>query len=361
MKIGIIIGSLGYGGAEKVTLRLAEWFIKKGNLVSIYTTMNPPEREYKLLEDINRYMCHTERRGLNLIKKLRNTIRNDRPDIIIVMDTPMCVYAVPALIGLRIPFIVSERSNPKTESIKKITKILSHILMKIANGFIFQTNNAKKCYSKYIQKKSYVIPNPLKIEDLPRPYNGKRTKRIVAVGRIVSAKNYPLLIEAFNEFNFKYPEYILEIYGDGKERNAIEELIKKMENRKNIHLKGIHSDVLEKICSAEIYVLTSDLEGMPNALIEAMAIGIPVISTDCPSGGPADLIENMKNGILIPTKNKKVLIDTLETLVTNIELQKKLSENGLEIRKRLDIENIGNIWLEKINKIMRDSDAAKSK
>ena len=313
--------------------------------------MVPPKKEYDLSNEIQRFGCHAEKK-IEIIKKLRETIKNDNPDIIIIMDTPMCVFSVPALEGLNIPYIVSERSNPNTNAIKKTTKIFSHLLMKRCNGYVFQTNGAKEYFSKSIQKKSIVIANPIEVSKLPKIYNGRRAKKIVAVGRLIEAKNYPLLINAFDDFYSKHSEYVLEIYGDGKERTNIEKLIQTKKSHSNIMMMGVHDDVLEKIKNASIFILSSDLEGMPNALIESMAMGIPSISTDCPSGGPKDLIINKKDGILIPTNDKTALVSAMNEIVDDLELQNLLSVNSVKIRERLNIERIALQWKEYINYIV---------
>ena len=350
MRIGIIIGSLGFGGAERVTIRLAEWWIKKNWNVSIFTTMCPPEHEYKLPPGANRIYCHMNGSGVSLIKTLRNSIKNDRPDVVIIMDTPMCVYCVPALLGLRIPFIVSERSAPNTNAIKKITRYLSHFFMNAADGFVFQTNGAKKYYNNRIQKRSDVIANPLDLDTLPEPFHGQKSKRIVAVGRLIPAKNYPLLINAFERFLESHYDFCLEIYGDGPERAKIEHIVSKSPAAQKIHLMGSYSDVLQRITDAAVYVLSSNLEGMPNALIEAMALGIPSISTDCPPGGPADLITNMENGLLVPINDPSKLADAMGVLVDNCEFSENISKNSVNIRERLKIDVIGAKWDSAIEK-----------
>lgn len=352
MKIGIIIGSLGLGGAERVVTRLTEWWCNKDIEVSIYTTMTPPQEEYTIPERAKRLYCHENGSGLKLIKTIRNVIRDDSPDIVVIMDTPMCVYAVPALLGLKIPFVVSERSAPNTNAIKKSTRYLSHFLMNFAQGYIFQTNGAKNYYNKRIQHRSVVIENPLNIECLPEPYTGKREKRIVAIGRHIKVKNYPLLIKAFEIFSEKNFGYNLEIYGDGPERPNIECLVAQSVVGSQIHIMGTHTDVLRMVNKASLYILSSDLEGMPNALLESMALGLPVISTDCPSGGPADLIENGKNGILVPVNDARAMAVAMETILENESLASNMGKAAFEIRNRLNIETVGVKWSNFLNRFI---------
>ena len=181
--------------------------------------------------------------------------------------------------------------------------------------------------------------------ELPQIFIGERTKRIVAVGRLIPAKNYPLLINAFELFCQKHTSYVLEIYGDGVEKEKIQHLVNKSICKEKIFMQGACQNVLERIRDAELYVLSSDLEGMPNALIEAMALGLACVATDCPSGGPADLIKHKSDGILVPVNNPQVMSEAMSFLVENIEERKEISCNATKIRKRLDIKYIGNEWM----------------
>lgn len=344
MKIGIIIGSLGFGGAERVTVILSDYWSKHGHSVSIFTTMRRPENEYIVVESIKRIECFSGTKGAT-IKCLRSNLIKTPQDIVLIMDTPMCAMAVPSLIGLKIPFVVSERSSPATKAIKRSTKIVSHLLMNLASGFVFQTNEAKNYYNRKIQSRSTIIANPLKVEELPTPYFGERERRVVAVGRLIPAKNYPNLIHAFLKFHEDNDDYRLEIYGDGVLKKELTKMINEYNASQFIKLMGSRKSVLEDIKTAAIYVLSSDIEGMPNALIEAMAMGIPCIATDCPSGGSKDLIQDGMNGLLAPVRNSDVLANSLSRYVEDDNLSRMVSMNSIKVRDKLDINIIGEKWI----------------
>lgn len=344
MKIGIVIGSMGFGGAERVTSILSENWVAQSHSVTIYTTMIKPEKEFVLAEGVKRIECNCGGR-ISTIKTLRQALKKERQDVVLIMDTPMCAIAVPALMGLSIPFIVSERSSPSTKAIKKTTKMVSRFLMNFADGFVFQTNGAKSCYNTRIQKRSIVIPNPIKLNSIPSPYEKERDKRVVAVGRLIPAKNYPILFEAFKDVHHEFEDFILEIYGEGELKEYLQLLIQKLDASKYIKLMGSTDNVLMEIRTAAVYVLSSDIEGMPNALIEAMAMGMPCISTDCPSGGPKDLIENEYNGLLIQKNNSYALSNAIKQLIKNKELSDTISMNAFDIRSRLSIDIIGEKWI----------------
>ena len=350
MRIGIIIGSLGYGGAERVTAALSGYWASKNTSVTVFTTMKKPAAEYPLAEGVTRIECYSGRM-ISTMVSLRRQIKAHPQDIILIMDTPMCVVAVPVLLGLGIPYVVSERSSPGTKAIKWTTKALSHALMNLCDGFVFQTKGAQSYYARRIQRKSVVIPNPLVVESLPAPYEGERDKRVVAVGRLIPAKNYPNLIRAFVAFHQAHPDHVLEIYGDGALKDDLATLVDRLHAQGYVKLMGPSGTVLEEIRTASLYVLSSDIEGLPYALIEAMALGIPCISTDCPSGGPKDLIVDGENGLLIPVSDHKALNHAMERLMADEGLRRKLSSEAIKIRDRLDCVTISEKWTVYFRKI----------
>lgn len=351
MKIGIIIGSIGYGGAERVAVRLASWFEKCGHDISIFTTKNAPQNEYSVPDSIKRYQCVTDKGRLQLVLSLRENIKKEGPSAVIVMGTPMCVYAVPALAGLGIPFIVSERSSPQNANIKSSTRVLSRKLMNMADYFVFQTTDAKGFFSEKIQRRSTVIANPIVAEEFTTPYTQERDEKIVAVGRLIKEKNYPMLISAFEIVSKIHSQYRLEIFGDGPEKENIQKLIDTKGLQSKVKLMGLRSDLLKCINDASLFIMSSDFEGMPNALIEAMALGLACVSTDCPCGGPADLIENGVNGILVPVSNVDSLAKAVDDLLNSPAKRNLLGKNAAEIKNRLDIDIIGKQWLDVINEI----------
>lgn len=345
-KIAILISSLKRGGAERVTVRLAEYFVKMGIQCDIITLHNPSKNEYLIPNGVKR-LCN----GGNSIVKLRHRIKCSAPDLLLVMDTPLCMFAIPACMGLKIKTVVSERNAPAQFSGKKITKYLSRFFMKYADGFVFQTEEAKRFYNKKINGRGKVIPNPLFTSDIPNPYTGTREKTIVAVGRLVQQKNHSLLIDAFDRIKTDFPDYKVIIYGEGTLRQELEKKIADLDLIDRIELQGNKSNVLELIRKSSLFVMPSDFEGMPNALIEALALGLPCISTDCPCGGPAYLIKNDINGVLVPTRDVNALENALRDLLSHPEKASRLARQAVEVRSELDIAAVGKLWLEYLKEI----------
>lgn len=176
----------------------------------------------------------------------------------------------------------------------------------MADGCVFQTSDAQKWFPKRLQKKSRIIYNAVKEEF----YQVDRTPvrgEIVTCGRLTEQKNHRLLIDAFAEVQKIYPFATLKIYGEGALREKLQNQIESLNLNEKVFLMGATNDVAKALQTADLFVLSSDYEGMPNALMEAMAAGVPCISTDCPCGGPRELFGN-DNNFLIPVGDKTVLV-----------------------------------------------------
>lgn len=181
---------------------------------------------------------------------------------------------------------------------------------------------------------------------------GDRNKRIVNISRLVPEKNQVMLIKAFSAIHMKYPEYTLAFYGDGSEKNNILKLSWKYKIQDKVRVYPATNDIMNIIRKDAVFVLTSNHEGFPNSLAEALAMGIPCISTNCRIGGPKDMIRHNVNGKLFPVNDTEQLIKELDELLGNEKMQKEFSGNAIEIRNRLGEEEIIKLWLKEINKII---------
>lgn len=243
--------------------------------------------------------------------------------------------------GLGIPVVVSERNDPQRSN--KYLKILRACLYYLASGFVFQTEQAMNYFHKKIRRKSIVIPNPLFID--VEPVNTiDRKKEIISVGRLVPQKNHEHIILAFKKIANKYQDYKLLIYGEGSLRENLHNLIKDTGLEKKIILKGVTTTLHEEIKNAQIFVLASEFEGMPNALMEAMGLGLACISTDCPSGGPAVLINNKKNGILVPVGDINAIAESIEYLIQNDSARIDIANEAIKIRDLMNHAIINKKW-----------------
>lgn len=359
MNIGIFIGGLTNGGAERVVCNLSNYLCKKHNVTII--TMSSIESRYILDKKVNHKPLESRSESGNFIIKnikrlveLNRIIKRKENDIYITFLPITSFIMLFFRKKIKVPIIVSVRNDPKVEYGKRIYNFLMRVLYPLADGYIFQTNEAKEYFNGIIKNSCEVIPNPINEQFITKPYLGERKKSIVSVGRLSEQKNHLLLIEAFSRISDKYSEYKLIIYGEGILRKILEDKIKELKLENRIHLPGNVKNIKEKIYDSSLFVLSSDYEGMPNALMEAMALGIPVISTDCQGGGARFLIDNQKNGILTPIKDVQAMSDAIDKVLSNKELSQKIGIEGRNIVNILNPNDIYKRWEEYIDKIYRN-------
>lgn len=352
-KIAFYIGSLSMGGAERVIVNLAAYFHSCGYKVTIVTKEQDSD-EYPVPEGVTRILADivgeeiSNNRLLNLyrrIAKLRNIWKQLKTDYIVSFIKKNNFMAITSSMGLHIPVIVSVRSNPAREYPDKVTKLLANVLFNRAAGVVLQTQQAKEFFSKAVQKKAEVLPNSLSEQFLQMEYFDERKKEIVWVGRMDSNKNPVMLLRAFGAIAEKYPDWILKYIGDGPLMEELKELSHNEKYAEQICFTGRMEDVAGAIRPASIFVLTSKQEGMPNALMESMVSGLAVVSTDCPCGGPAELIEDGVNGILIPVDDEKALAEALDKLLSDEEYRNRLGENAKKLIDKVHPDIVNRQWL----------------
>lgn len=353
-KIVFYTASLAKGGAQRVIVNLAESLVKKGYPVTIVTTMKG-EQEYVISDKINRvYSDITEEETTsNRIKnfvarflKLRRIWRQEDAGVIVAFIGKNNFMALLTAFGLRIPVITSVRGEPREEYYSSILRFLSKTLMGLSKGLILQTPDAKAYFPKWIQRKSIILDNPLNPEFIDEYYTGERKKEIVTVGRLDSNKNQKLIIDAFCQIADEFPDYNLILYGDGEDREYLTEYAGKTKYAGQIFLPGPIRNVKKRIQQSKIFVLSSNTEGMPNCLLEAMALGIPSISTDCPCGGPRMLMEGKENGILVPVGEVEPMANAMVKLLTDEKLWKKYSQNAYKLTEDLHPDKVNQKWEE---------------
>ena len=216
---------------------------------------------------------------------------------------------------------------------------------------VFQTEDAKNTYPENIAAKGTVIFNPIK-ENLPERYTGERNKNITTFCRISYQKNLPVLVKAFSEVHKDFEDYRLCIIGntqnadDEKALRETEDLIEKLNLNDFVDFEPFSLNVHEKIIEDAVYVNSSDYEGMSNAMLEAMAIGMPVVCTDCPIGGASAVIKDGENGLLVPVGDVESLAEAIKSVISDKELSAKLSENAVKIKDELSLINIARKWME---------------
>lgn len=355
--ITIVANNMLPGGAERVISILANFMVEQGVRVNVIL-VNKTDIYYNFNSKVNiisieKLSGNAQINKLLKYKKIRQIIKKDKPDIVLSMPEEIGIYVLLAMVWTGIPVVVSERNNPRVMPYKKATRFLRKIAYNFAAGIVFQTHNAAEFFSNRIQKKGIILKNPLNAENIPQAFEGTREKKIVGTGRLFEQKNFKLLISAFSEFQKIHSDYSLIIYGEGHLRKELEEYAENMLLKGSWKMPGRSTNWLEESKEAAMFVLSSDFEGMPNALIEAMATGIPSISTYCPSDGSSELIENNQNGILIPVGDADSLCKAMCKIADDEEFSKVLSKNALRIKENLNSETICRQWLDYLEGIIK--------
>ncbi len=351
------INAIHDGGAERVILQLAKHFANNG-YKSVLVTSFVDDNEYPVPENVLRITLEEKNdkksfvsRNISRIVKLRRICKEVRPlGVISFMGEPN-IRIILATIGLHLKRIVSIRNDPRKEYPGFIGKFLAYHLVAKADGGVFQTEEAKEWFPLRFQNKSTVIMNDVDsiFFETDRIPGGKI---VVNMGRLCDQKNQALLINAFAKAVEKHPDYCLRIYGIGPLKEQLEEQISSKKITDKIELMGLTNDAPNVLAHADIFVLSSNYEGMPNALLEALAIGVPSISTDCPCGGPKTIIKNKENGILIPVNDERALEESLCILMDNPIYANNLGNQAREDAKNYRPEIVFEKWKSYIEQVI---------
>lgn len=249
--------------------------------------------------------------------------------------------------------IISERGDPKQCLGSKTNVAFMYTMFEKADEVVFQSPDAMQWYRENTNVKGKVIFNPVKL-DLPQPYVGKRQKKIVNFCRISPPKKLDTLIESFDRFVKNHDDYELYIFGDidpavPEYMGFVKETIASAASSSKIHLLPAQKDIHFQVLDYAMFISSSFFEGMSNSMLEAMAIGLPTICTDCPAGGARAIIKDHENGILVPVNDVEAMANAMKEVAENAKLAEKLSANGTKIREELKVDRIVDQWMEIID------------
>lgn len=352
MKYLFHISSLYGGGAERVMSNLINYFYLLGNEVTVVVCYEH-EKEYCINENIPKIVIGN--RGLfKQSRRLRKIIKKFKPDLSISFMQGGNFRMVLANLFSKNKYILSIRNDPKKEYPGRISRAFAKMMFNKADGLVFQTPDAKNYFSKKIQKKSAIIFNPVG-EMFFADDRKSITKNIVAFGRLTSQKNYDLMINSFSLVKDTIKENLL-IYGEGELKHELEEKIKLLGLSDRVYLMGRTNQVQDVLSDAKCFILSSDFEGMPNALLEAVCMLVPSISTDCPCGGSRIILQDGA-GILVPVNDTVQLSKAIEKVVNDEKFASELSSNCLRVREKFRSESILKQWELYFNQVVRGGKA----
>lgn len=343
----IICGTLQSGGAERVLSILSTPFADNFRKVTLITWREAPHF-YKIDSRVSVVSLPLLAKSDNDIIKfhaLRKYIKKNKPNIVLSFLTIFNIFTLISLFGIKIPIIVAERLDPRFLRGGSIMKSFRNMMYRFSDGILCQTKSIKEYFKGGLRTKTHIIYNPV---ILPQEYIGKaiettKKKNIVSIGRLHPQKNQKLLIDSFIQFHRNHPDHRLIIYGTGPLKEELDEYIKKKHMEQSIELAGEQKDVKSLILDAKAFIMTSDYEGMPNALIEAMCIGLPCISTKV--SGAVDLIKNNENGLLVDSSTGEIG-KALSYIVDNPESAKEMAKNAIKVYDQLQVDIISKQWID---------------
>ena len=364
-KIVFHLNCLEQGGAERVVTNLANRFAKEGYQVIIATEWYG-ENEFQIDPEVQRVHVglregdekkHHLIQFLLRVKYLREFLKKEKPDILIPFARKALYRGLTAAYFMKIPVLISIRTDPVGHYDERSDKLQIPLLFPRADGCVFQTEGARDFFAPRLQDNSRIILNPIHDKYIGVPKPEKRTKTIVQSGRLVDFKNQPMLIRAFVKVHEKHPEYDLKIYGgdsfDGT-KEILENLIQENNAQDYIHLMGASDSLERDMADAALFAFTSDWEGLPNALMEAMALGLPIVATDCPCGGPRTIMTNEVDGLLIPIKNEQALENGINRLIEDPVLAERLGTEARKIADKANGQAVFEQWREYIEEVCED-------
>jgi GalNAc-alpha-(1->4)-GalNAc-alpha-(1->3)-diNAcBac-PP-undecaprenol alpha-1,4-N-acetyl-D-galactosaminyltransferase len=363
MKVTLVIYAMGSGGAERVMSILANYWADHNWEVTLLTLVSQAESPFYHLDSrirINQLgisgnssnVLEAITNSWRRIQALRAAIIASQADVVIsFMDTGN-VLAILACRNSKIPVIVSEHIYPGATTANKIWQLLMKLTYKDADLVTVLTQNAIPFFSPNEGYRTVVMPNPVltpSIETTPEKLLQKPS--LIAIGRLTPQKGFDNLIKAFHQIHRKYPDWSLTILGEGPSRPELEELRSSLHLTELVHMPGQVHNVNQQLRQADIFVMSSRFEGFPMALCEAMACGLPVISTDCLSG-PREIIENGVNGILVATEDVNALATGLEQLISNPQKRDQLSQAAPRILEKFGLEKVMKLWEDAIGQVI---------
>lgn len=351
MKIVFVYGNMQRGGAQRVISCLAAYCAQLGDEVTILT-LDGGGSDYELDPGVkvlglnvagdSANKLDSARRFLATERKLRAWMKAEKPDAVLAFSSKLTMQLLLARAHSGPVLICSERANPAFRAESAATRMERRLLKK-ADGFIFQTERVKTLFPERLQKIGTVIHNGLFSPDIPEnvtAFSQRNHKAICAVGRLDNdQKAYDVMFRAFALFHRNHPEHVLNVFGRGVDEPMLRKLIAQLGLEAFVILHGNHPHVIGEIRGMGMFVMTSRFEGMPNALIEAMACGLPCVCTDC-DFGPAELIRDGESGLLVPVDDVTAIAAAMERIADDPALAEKLSRGALEIRQTHGREEI---------------------
>lgn len=333
---------MGKGGAERVISILSAHYISLGWQVKIATVLHSFV-EYELADGVEVIDLSVKggiKKGfLKTVKNIKRFLAEEKPDVIVPFMAQICLLVGLANRKSGVPMVCSERIDPSAVKRNAVYKKILYSIYASSKAVVLQTERAYNYFPEKIQKKSVIIPNPVRVY---AKASGQDAKKIVTAGRMTAQKNQKMLIASFAEISNEFPAHSLVIYGAGP---LLEELKAAAEEKgiaDRVSFPGSVSDLHSRIADASVFVLPSDFEGLSNALLEAMMMGLPVIATAC--SGSDEAIKDGENGVLVPVGDGAALTAALRRVLGDPGFARSIAEGALASSEKYEVERVVEEW-----------------
>ena len=354
MRIAFVIPSLGAGGAERVATLLANEWNENGHDV-ILVTFDPPGTQpfFALDPGVSlRGLAASASRGLSAklgtnvarVSRLRALLRELHPDLVAAFMTEANVIALWASRGLGVPVVISERNQPDRPGLGRAHKLARRLTYPLASALVVQTDAIASWARARFRVPVYVIPNPVHLGAGDARRADGDEQWLISLGRLAPQKGFDILIESFAAVASKHPKWRLVIYGEGPDRPLLERQRAASGCADRILLPGLTRDPAEALSSASLFVLPSRFEGYPNALLEALAQGLPVLATSCP-GGMVEILADGVHGMLVPPDDVAAMTTALDAMLSAPDLRDAFALKARRAVTGLDVATVGRRWL----------------
>ncbi|MBS0159880.1 MAG: glycosyltransferase family 4 protein [Nitrospira sp.] len=358
MRITLVISSFGAGGAERAMSVMANYWAETGAQVTLITLASHGHDFYTLLPSVRRIGLGVltpsttlhERvwNNLNRVRVLRRSVISSEPDVVISFGDTTNVTTLLAMWGKSTPIIICEQIDPRQYSIGRAWDLLRRAFYARATALVVVSKAMASGWAMRVvpPDRIYIIPNPVYVTPVaqePRRKPDTAEHTIVAMGRLVQQKGFDLLLEAFKRCSSRFPHWSLVILGEGHERRELESLATKLKLHGRVRFVGLVDDPPALLRGADLFVMSSRFEGFPLALIEAMACGLPVISTDCPTG-PSEIIRDGIDGVLVPVDNVEALAEAIDSLCGDTAQRQRLAAEAIRVVDRFGVAQVMGQW-----------------
>jgi glycosyltransferase involved in cell wall biosynthesis len=354
--VAVVIHSLSGGGAERTAARLANHWAGQGLDVTLITLDSADNDMYSVHERVRRVGLglmsvsasrrQAVRNNVSRVMDLRRAIHDSRAASVVSLTEKMNVTALLACAGTPLNVVICERTDPRHHHIGRFWSWLRRRTYPRCHGLVVQTEGVRTWARTLVRNRPvYVIPNAAWAEPDARlaPQSPGEPYRIVGLGRLADHKGFDLLAEAFARVASRHPDWILEIHGEGDQRRALEQFRETHDLENRLALPGWNHNPQEALARGSLFVLPSRYEGFPNALLEAMAVGLPCISFDCESG-PRDILRHEVDGLLVPPQDIDAMARAMDRLMSDTQLREQLGKRAAEVLNRFSPDRFFRQW-----------------